>query len=217
MDNEKPISRFAQRFVEQKLRQIEMHAYNGADWYHEFAQNFTDGVHELAAKAKRADLRKHILASARSTGNYTGEEERPSPVARSAEIQNDHGDANRVRKIVWVGRSVDTETGQLVHGVVGRTDAGDYKAGRVSVYEESGPAGHTSYSPEPLIWSKQAYPHKEQAIFAARQNVAKEVSAVRDVEEEAVGQSAAPEKNAAVKYGCQDTPSQEIKPPSRSR
>jgi hypothetical protein len=63
--NGKPISRFAQRFVARKLEQLGTQANEGAGLYYELvAQNFTDSVDRLAAKAKRPDLREHILAEA---------------------------------------------------------------------------------------------------------------------------------------------------------
>ena len=75
MDEGKPISRFAQRFVARKLKELEKQATKGCGLHYElFSQNFTDGVDRLAAMTKRPDLRQHIRAEATKTGNYMGEE-----------------------------------------------------------------------------------------------------------------------------------------------
>jgi hypothetical protein len=75
MDEDKPISRFAQSFVARKLQEFEKQATKGCGLHYElFSQNFTDSVDGLAAMAKRPDLREHIRAEAAKTGNYMGEE-----------------------------------------------------------------------------------------------------------------------------------------------
>lgn len=77
MDEGKPISRFAQRFVARKLQEFEKQATKGCGFHYElFSQNFTDRVDWLAGMAKRPDLREHIRAEAVKTGNYMGEEAR---------------------------------------------------------------------------------------------------------------------------------------------
>jgi hypothetical protein len=77
MDEGKPISEFAQRFVARKLQEFEKQATKGCGLHYElFSQNFTDRVDWLAGMAKRPDLREHIRAEAAKTGNYMGEEAR---------------------------------------------------------------------------------------------------------------------------------------------
>jgi hypothetical protein len=75
MDEGKPITRFAQRFVERKLQQFANEAVEGAGLSVElFSQNFSDRVDALAAKAKRPELREHIVAQAEKTGYGLGGE-----------------------------------------------------------------------------------------------------------------------------------------------
>ena len=77
MADKKPISQAAQRFVDRKLEQLKGQAAKGCGLYYElYSQNFTDSVDRLAARAKRADLREHILSEAQKTGDYFGEEAR---------------------------------------------------------------------------------------------------------------------------------------------
>jgi hypothetical protein len=88
MEEERNISGFARRFVARKLEQIERQSYRGADWYHEFAENFTNGVDGLAARVKRGDLRDHLLAEARKTRNYVGEEPARGSWTRDVEARS---------------------------------------------------------------------------------------------------------------------------------
>lgn len=75
MADERPLSRFAQRFVARKLEQLEKQASKGTGLYYElFAQNFTDSVDRLLERTKRPDLREAILSEAEKSGNYAREE-----------------------------------------------------------------------------------------------------------------------------------------------
>ena len=161
MADEKPISRFAQRFVARKLEEIRNQAFAGSDGRHEFENNFVDGVLELADRTKRADLRRHLMQEATNTSEYL------------RQVQD--AMTGEVRKIVWNGPWVETDEGRTIRGSVGQTYGGQYRSAEVSLYEEHGPTGRVAFSRETSEWNNKRYAHKEQAIFAARETVQRSV------------------------------------------
>jgi hypothetical protein len=220
MDESKPISGFAQRFVARKLQEYRQESARGSGLYYElFSQNFTDSVDRLAAMTKRPDLREHIRAEAAKTGHYMGEEARQgrwhydveagdvvwrekAPVMRNGGQKEPA--SGGIRKTVWRGPWVDSPDGRQVRGLVGRTPAGEYKAGQGVIEEKIDRNGGVSYSPEALTWSESTYAHKEQAIFVARKCAAQTVKDARQFHDDPPGLYAATEKDAASKYGSQD-------------
>ena len=65
MAEEKPISRYAQRFVERKLEQLARVSEQGVGLHYElYAQNFTDSVDRLAARVRSATIcGEHIFVA----------------------------------------------------------------------------------------------------------------------------------------------------------
>jgi hypothetical protein len=122
-------------------------------------------------------------------------------------------DANAIRKIVWDGPYVETDQGKTIRGSVGLTYGGQYRAAQVSLYEEHGHSGRVSFSGESYHWDARSYPHKEQAIFAAREGVQRAVR--RDQRPEKLGNRRT--KSSAEKYGAADYSQHELKQHSRSR
>jgi hypothetical protein len=199
MDEEKPISRFAHRFVTRKLEQISRSAYDGSEGQREYENNFVDGVLELTERIRRPDLRRHVMNEAEKSSEYLRQ------VKQSLE--------GAIRKVVWNGPWVETDEGRTIRGAVGQTHQGEYRYAEVSLYQEHGPTGRVSFSVETPHWNEKLYAHKEQAIFASRETVQRSVERDRRAE-----QSVEPQRqSSAEKYGGQDASSSEIKPPSRAR
>jgi hypothetical protein len=130
--------------------------------------------------------------------------------------QREELNANGIRKIVWKSPYVQTDTGHMVRGVVGRTQDGEYKAGRGLRHDQAWYKDGLKYSSETLSWGDKAHPHKEHAIHEARKWVAETVGMYRQGEKPAVEHSK-PDKSVAAKYGGNDTQNRSITPPSRSR
>jgi hypothetical protein len=194
MDEGKPISGFAQRFVARKLEQISSSAYEGSGGKREYENNFVDGVFELMERIKRPDLRRHLFNEAVKSSEYLRQ-------VRDAMV-------SEIRKIVWNGPWVETNEGRTISSAVGQTYDGKYRFAEVSVYREHGPFSAESYS-----WDQRSFPHKEHAIFAARETMQRSVGLDARSEE-----SFEPHRiSSAEKYGCQDAPPPEVKRPSRSR
>ena len=135
-----------------------------------------------------------------------------------------------VRKIVWRGPFVETgkdaglsvQPGEYsmyreVSGAVGITGSGHYKAAQVGRLEVRNGKGEAELRVEHWAWNEKPHAIKEQAIFAAREWVAQSVENGRKLRAEPAGEHPAPEKSAAAKYGGNDAPGRELKPPSRSR
>jgi hypothetical protein len=119
--------------------------------------------------------------------------------------QEKQSDGNAIRKMVWEGPYVETDEGRTIRGAVGQTYGGEYKAAQVSLYEEYGHSGRVSFSGESYHWDARSFPHKEQAIFAAREGVQRTVNNDRHV-----GKSATARRRSAVeKYAASRTAAQE--------
>jgi hypothetical protein len=199
MDEGKPISQFAQRFVERKLGQIRNQAYAGSGWQRESENNFVDGVMDVSEKIRRPDLRRYFMNEATKSSEYLRQ-------VRDAL-------AGSIRKIVWNGPWVHTDEGRTIRGAVGQTYDGKYRSAEVSLYEWHVPTGRVAFSGENSEWNDKSYTHKEHAIFAARETVQRSVGLDARSEE-----SFEPHRiSSAEKYGCQDAPRHALKPPSRSR
>ena len=127
--------------------------------------------------------------------------------------QEKQSDGNAIRKMVWEGPYVETDEGRTIRGAVGQTYGGTYKAAQVSLYEEYGHSGRVSFSGESYHWDARSFPHKEQAIFAAREGVQRTVR--RDQKPEKPGGRST--KSSAEKYGAADYSQHELKQHSRSR
>lgn len=199
MDEDKPISRFAQRFVTRKLEQISQSAYDGAGDQREYENNFVEGVLNLTDRIKRPDLRRHLMNEAEKSSEYLRQ------VKQSLE--------GAIRKVVWDGPWVETDEGRRIRGAVGQTHQGEYRYAEVSLYQEYGPGGRVSFSAETPHWNDKLYAHKEHAIFAVRDTVQRSVERDRRPEQSVE----ADRESSAKKYGGQDAPSSEVKAPSRSR
>lgn len=64
MDNKRPISEFAQRFVYRKLVDLSWQARECSVDYRDYLRTFSSSVDDLAARTKRGDLRECILSTA---------------------------------------------------------------------------------------------------------------------------------------------------------
>lgn len=199
MDEGKPISRFAERFVARKLEQIRNQAYAGSDSQREFENNFVDGVMDVSDRIRRPDLRRYFVNEATKTSEYL------------RQVQD--ALAGSIRKIVWNGPWVDTDEGRTIRGAVGQTYDGKYRSAEESLYEWHGPTGRVAFSGENSEWNDKSYTHKEHAIFAARETVQRSVERDRQPED-----SMTPRReSSAEKYGSTEPPERELPPPRRSR
>ncbi|HTV55347.1 MAG TPA: hypothetical protein VMI06_10565 [Terriglobia bacterium] len=199
MDEEKPISRFAQGFVARKLEEIRNQAFAGSDSYREFENNFVEGVLGVEKRIRRPDLSRYLMNEAAKTSEYL------------RQVQD--ALANGIRKIVWNGPWVHTDEGRTIRGAVGRTYDGKYRSAEVSLYELHGPTGRVAFSGESSQWNDKPYTHKEQAIFAARETVQRSVERDRHPEESVTSRR----RSGAEKYGASETLSQELPGQRRSR
>jgi len=202
MDEGKPISRFAERFIARKLEQISNSAYEGSGGQREYENKFVDGVVELMERIKRPDLRRHFFSEAVKGSEYLR--------------QVQEAMVGGIRKIVWDGPYVETDQGRTIRGAVGRTYGGKYRVAEVSLHQEIGPTNKVSFSEENWKWGERFYSHKEHAIYAARESVARTLKAEQWIEFGAP-MTVATGKSPAAKYGGNDIPSKAIRPPSRSR
>jgi hypothetical protein len=200
MAEDKPISRFAQRFVARKLEEIRDAAYAGAVVQNEFENNFVDGVLELAGRIRRPDLHRHLMKEATKSSEYLR--------------QVDESLNRAIRKIVWNGPWVETDEGRTIRGAVGQTHHGEYRSAEVSLDRDYELTGSVSGRSESSKWDDTTYKYKEQAIFAARETVQRSVERDRSPE-----QSSPPDrKSSAQKYGGGSEPIEsELPPPRRSR
>lgn len=202
MDEGKPISGFAERFVARKLGQLSTSAHEGSGGKREYENNFVDGVFELMERIKRPDLRRHLFNEAVKSSEYLRQ-------VRDAMV-------SEIRKIVWKGRWVQTDEGRTIRGAVGQTYDGKYRSAEVSLYEQYGPTGRVAFSGESSEWNDKSYTHKEHAIYAARESVARTLKAEQQIEIGAP-MTVVTERSPAAKYGGDDAPGHELKVPSRSR
>lgn len=242
MDEDRPISGFAQRFVARKLEELARQAEKGAGLHYElFAQNFTDSVDRLADRIKRDDLRTHVLSQAEKTGNYFGAEAEQGRWVHDAE-NNDLrwiGEPPDAMKEVdfsgqWVRKSPE-ERARYVTGHFGedsRTQK-DYPGIQV---EKQGVAGPIKWGPErPTGQDAQLYAEKmldKHLGFDAPKIQPSSHLDIRKSREasEQLGEtvhtkaykkylkdSATPRTSAAKKYGQAEAVERELPPPKQSR
>jgi hypothetical protein len=126
--------------------------------------------------------------------------------------QREPFDRYAIRRIVWDGPHVETDEGRTIRGAVGVTYGGAYRAAEVSLHREYGPTGRVAVEAESYRWDTKLHAHKEHAIFAARDSVARTLKAERQIEIPGKAES-----SPAAKYGGNDTQNRSITPPSRSR
>jgi hypothetical protein len=84
---------------------------------------------------------------------------------------------SEIRKIVWKGPFEETDNGRHLRGIVGRQRDNMFRAGHQVLYSDFGISYHYRD-----YWSPKPYPHKELAIFHARERVADIVEAEREPE-----------------------------------
>ena len=206
MPEDKRISRFAQRFVARRLEHISRSAHDGSGGQREYENNFVDGVFELMDKTRRPDLRRYVFSEAVKRSEYLRQ------VRDAME--------NGIRKTVWDGPVVETDEGRTIRGTVGATYGGAYRAGEISMYREAGPGGRVAFSGESCTWSDRVYAHKEHAIYAAREIVARTVSNDRREDEKVqahADKSVPPRGSTAQKYGASASKEQDAPEQKRSR
>jgi hypothetical protein len=123
-------------------------------------------------------------------------------------------DGHAIRRIVWSGPYAETGEGRTIRGAVGVTYHGKYRFAEFSLRQEQGPDGRVASSSESSKWSDRFYTHKEHAIYAARESIARTLRAERQVE---IPDMAEGEMSPALKYGANTKASCEVHMPRRSR
>jgi len=130
--------------------------------------------------------------------------------------ESDHLEKNGIRGIAWQGSRIITGRGDIIRGLTGRTDTGEYKAGMgtLPVISER---GRKAYGLEIFDWSKESYAHKGQAISVAREWVSEAKKVYSGCKE--LGPEHAPaRKSPAAKYGAAAGLTEgQLPPQSRSR
>lgn len=242
MADERPLSRFAQRFVARKLEQLTKQASKGTGLYYElFAQNFTDSVDRLAERSKRSDLRNHIVSEAEKGGNYAREEKgkgRWDYDQEQGELIWKGEPLDWMKKVdfegQWVRKSPDERARYIVgyYGEDSRTQ-NDYPGIQV---EKNNVAGPVNWGPgQPTGQDAQLYAEKMldgHLGFAAPKIEPSSLSDIRkaDAMSERLGakvltkpyrkymkDSAAPRNSAAQKYGPDESTKIETPAQKRSR
>jgi hypothetical protein len=242
MDEGKPISQFAQRFVERKLQQFANEAVEGAGLSVElFAQNFSDRVEALAARAKRPELREHIAAQAEKSGYGLGQERN---VGRWVIDAEQHGvrwngeTPDALKQIDWAGQWIRKTADERARYVLGHFGEGsrtpeEYPGLQIEKLSVVGPVRWGPGQPG----TEEALKYAEKMLddhlgFAAPKLASSSLSEIRRSHElsgqigakvhtrawkKYAKECAAPRASSAQKYAGLESFERELRPPTRSR
>jgi hypothetical protein len=242
MDEGKPISGFAQRFVERKVQQFANEAVEGAGLSVElFSQNFSDKVDALAARAKRPALREHIVTQAEKTGFGLGRERN---VGRWVYDAEQHGvrwngeTPDALKQIDWQGQWVRKTADERSRYVLGHFGEGsrtpdEYPGLQI---EKNGVIGSVTWGPgQPGTEEARKYAEKmldDHLGFAAPKLASSSLPEIRRSHDlsgqlgskvhtrawkKYAKECAAPRSTSAQKYAGLESSEPELPPPSRSR
>jgi hypothetical protein len=241
MAEDKPISRYAQRFVERKLEQLMRQAEKGTGLYYElYAQNFTDSVDRLASQVKRDDLREHILSRAEQTGHYFGrdaQQGRWDYDAEAGDLRWNGEPLDWMKRVDFSGQWVSKSAEERARYVVGqfgddRGTQNDYPGVQV---EKNGVRGPVQWGPEQST-AQDAQQRAEKMLdehlgFAAPKLAPSSHDDIRKSDEMSgrlgakvltrayrkyIKESASQRTSAAQKYGANETVDRETTPPKKS-
>ena len=242
MDEGKPISGFAERFVERKLRQFANEAVEGAGLSVElFAQNFSDKVDALAAKVKRPELQEYIVAQAEKAGYGLGRERNVGRWVIDAEQQGVRWNGetpDALKQIDWRGQWVSKTADERARYVLGHFGEGsrtpeEYPGLQI---EKNSVIGPVTWGPgQPGTEEARKYAEKmldRHLGFSAPKIQSSSFAEIRMAHamsdklgakvltkpyRKYIKQSAAIGKSVASKYGSNEPAERELPPPSRSR